>query len=79
MSECRVDPDGPIQLVCVIDRIRASKQVHILISRLSECVTSQKEEGLCRCDQVKVLEMGKIILNYPGGPNVTTSILLRGL
>lgn len=31
-------------------------------------------KGLCRCDKVKD---GEIFLDYPGGPNVITSILIR--
>lgn len=35
------------------------------------------QKGLCRCDWIKDLEVGEIILGYLGGPEVTTRVLIR--
>lgn len=36
-----------------------------------------RQRGLCRCDQIKHLQMGEIILDKPGGSNPITRVFLN--
>ena len=37
-----------------------------------------QQEGLCRCGQMKALEMGKVTLDYLDGSRVITRVPVRG-
>lgn len=66
VGSLRVVPAMPLQLVPVVGRIVAPKDISILIPAPRDCYLIRRK-GLCRCRQG--LWEGDISLDYTGGPN----------